>query len=52
MVKNSGVRHILKGALEGRWGESRVASALGTMFWGTEVGFGGQSSTAGIMGEV
>ena len=52
MVKNSGVRHIMKGALEGRWGEGRVASALGTMFWGTGVGFDGHSSTAGMMGEV
>jgi hypothetical protein len=52
MVKNSGVRHIMKGALEGRWGKGRVASALGTMFWGTGVVFDGHSSTAGMMGEV
>ena len=42
----------MKGALEGRWGKGRVASALTTMFWGTEVGFDGHGSTAGMIGEV
>ena len=51
MVKNSGVRYVTKGALEGGFGDGRVARALGIIFVGTEVGCGGHISTTGITEE-
>ena len=51
MVKNSGVRYVTKGALEGGFGDGRVARALGIIFVGTEVGRDGHISTTGITGE-
>ena len=47
MVKNSGVRYVTKGALEGVFGDGRVARALGIIFVGTEVGCDGHISTTG-----
>ena len=51
MVKNSGVRYVTKGALEGGFGDGRVARALGIIFVGTEVGCDGHISTTGITEE-
>jgi hypothetical protein len=52
MVKNSGVRYVTKGALEGVLGDGRVARALGIIFVGTEVDCDGHISTTGITGEL
>ena len=52
MVKKSGVRYVTKGALEGVFGDGRVARALGIIFVGTEVGCDGHISTTGISEEM
>ena len=52
MVKNSGVRYVTKGALEGVLGDGRVARALGIIFVGIEVGCDGHISTTGITEEM
>ena len=52
MVKNSGVRYVTKGALEGGFGDGRVARALGIIFVGTEIGCDGHISTTGISEEM
>ena len=51
-MKNSGVRYVTKGALEGGFGDGRVARALGIIFVGTEVGCDGHISTTRISKEM